>query len=126
MSEHLGPTAVGSPGFNRQLTSRRGVSEFVDLAVGTHVFLLPGRKSVQAQVVSTGTVNLAFTMDNGGLADLATGTAPAQTFPATVNSQVWATGATAAGAEKLEGPVRAIQITVAGTAVNHITLAEID
>jgi len=77
-------------------------------------------------VVSTGTVNLAFTFDQGGLADLATGTAPAQTFPATVNSQVWATGATAAGAEKLEGPVRAIQITVAATAVNHITLAEID
>lgn len=130
MSEHLGPTTVGSPGFNRKLAPSHPGQRYTNLAIGTHVFMVnSGRKHdvagnhVHVMVASTGgTVAVDYTWDRGHIEDLATGTAPAQTFPATVNS-LEGLAATASGEAQISGPVTAVQITIATAAVNEVTIA---
>lgn len=114
----------------RNLGGTGGAQQFTNLAIGTHVFLVTshgqppaGTNHIHVMAESTGgTVNVAYTFDIGDLTVLATGAAPAQTFPATVNSEVWTTGATADGVERIAGPVTAVQVTIATAAVNKVTI----
>lgn len=115
----------------RNLGGQDGKQVLTDLAVGTHVFLVSsqsippsGTNHLHVMVESTGgTVDVDFTLDPGDITDLATGTAPAQTFQTTVNAQTWTTGPSASAVERIIGPVTAVQITIATAAVNKITLA---
>lgn len=87
------------------------------LAVGTHVFSInPQRGPVWALVDDLGvggTANLATTFDVRPFENIQTGTAPAQTFVASVPNVAWATGASANAKAQLQGPVTAVQVTVA-------------
>lgn len=117
--------AVDSPGHNRKLSRSRRTKTLTNLAIGTHVFMVwPDSPDLHIIAESTGgTVDIDYTYDPGHIEDLATGTAPTQTFAAGVNSQNWSTGATASGTESIAGPISAVQITIATAAVNRVTLA---
>lgn len=115
----------------RNLVDNKGNQRFTDLAIGTHVFMVrsqshppAGTNHIHVMVESTGgTVDIDYTFDPGFIEDLATGTAPAQTFASGVLSQTWSTGPSADAEEQIGGPVTAVQITIATAAVNEVIIA---
>ena len=95
--------------------------KLVNLATGTHVVLIRAETALYVMATNAGgTVNVAFTYDDDVVVSGAPGS---QTFPASVNQIDWTTGAVASGFEKIEGPVRAVEITIATSADNDVTLA---
>lgn len=123
--------ATNSPGHNRKLPPSHPVQRYTNLAVGTHLFMVnSGRRQgvagnhIHVMVSSVGgTVAVDYTWDRGHIEDLSDGVAaPSTGFATGVNSLEGLT-ATASGAGQISGPVTAILVTIATTAVNEVTIA---
>lgn len=116
--------AVNSPGHNRRLTASGRVQRLSNLAIGTHVFEVHGTSDLHIMATATGTVSIDYTFDQPPSdGDYTTGVAaPAQVFASGIHHKTWAAGATADVVERILGPVTAIEVTVAASAVNEITI----
>lgn len=108
---------------NRQLGRSTKTQKLINLAVGTHVFeVSPGANLTVFVESSGGTADIDFTMDPDRTLDNGVA-APSTDFATGVLSANWSTGASAAASETIAGPVTAVRITIATTAVNIVTLA---
>lgn len=123
--------ATNSPGHNRKLSRSHPGQRYTDLAIGTHLFMVnSGRKNdvagnhIHVMVSSVGgTVAVDYTWDRGHIEDLSDGVAAPSTGFATGVNSLEGLAATASGQGQIGGPVTAVLITVATTAVNEVTIA---
>ena len=123
--------ATNSPGHNRKLTPSHPGQRYTNLAVGTHLFMVnSGRREARSgnhiHVMASsvgGTVAVDYTWDRGHIEDLSDGVAAPSTGFATGVNSLEGLAATASGESQIGGPVTAILVTIATTAVNELTIA---